>query len=113
MMQKMPRLCGDFSVENGGLIWDLYEDVRVYIAVDEGDCIVDIQKKGQLRQWVSLTHWHPRDEEILHTVRTLGTPGNGLVIDKVLFGETVRYMGPLSECPYSPKKLGRYYLVAK
>lgn len=119
MMLQTPDLCGRFELlsENGNIIWDLYENIRIEIGVDSVDCYFGVSKMLFGKAESGLTHWHPTAFEIYNEVCKIGKRGNVLVIRTFISGASVLYMGNKEDCPYKHGKrnmFGKlYYLEAK
>lgn len=115
MMLATPDLCGDFLIaENGNIHWNLYKDIQIEIGVHTEDCYFSIDKKlfGEIKS--EIIHWHPTNFEIYNDVCNIGMPGSVLVIQTIMSGASVLYMGDERNCPYSPNKkvlFGKYYYL--
>ena len=110
-MKSNPNLAGSFVLLSNGIEWRLFDKYVVLIGIS----YIGIEKILFGKFTDSLTHWHPDEEEIYDDICRLGTKGNVTVIHKNLFGETVLYSGPATDCKYKRKWLfGKYiYLYAK
>ena len=118
MMLQTPDLCGHFELlsDNGNIIWDLYDNIRIENGVDHGDCYLGISKMMFGKVESGLTHWHPTAFEIYNEVSKIGKRGN-LMIVRTFASGGVLYVGTKEDCPYPKSKrylFGKlYYLEAK
>lgn len=119
LMLQTPDLCGHFELlsEDGNIIWDLYENIRIEISVNSGDCYFGVSKMLFDKVESGITHWHPTSSEIYSEVCKIGKCGNVLIIRTFMGGAGVLYIGNKEDCPYKESKrhlLGKlYYLEAK
>ena len=119
MMLQTPDLCGHFELlsEDGNIIWNLYDNIRIEIGVNPGDCYLGVSKMlfGKVKS--ELTHWHPIPFEIYNEVCKIGKRGNVIIVRTFATGGGVLYIGGKEECPYQKSKrylFGKlYYLEAK
>lgn len=119
MMLQTPDLCGRFELlsEDGNIIWDLYDNIRIEISVDSGDCYLGVCKMPFVKVKSGLTHWHPTAFEIYNEVCKIGKRGNVMIVRTFASGGGVLYIGNKEDCPYQKNKrnlFGKlYYLEAK
>ena len=116
MMLQTPDLCGNFKLnDNGDLIeWDLFENIRVTIGANQGECYIGFSKFHFGKFEGEITHWHPEDYEIYDEVCKLGKPGNVTVLRSSFKSGAFLYSGAKSNCRYSPDKkvlFGKYYYL--
>ena len=114
MMLQTPDLCGTFELagDEGNIIWDLHENIRIEIGVDPRDCYFGVSEMlfGEVES--GITHWHPTVFEIYDEVCRVGKRGNVMVLRSTASGGTLMYSGSKADCPYSPDKkylFGKYY----
>ena len=110
-LKQTPGLCGTFSIESHGLIrWDLYEEHSYLIDVRGGDGYIDLFNRKHPHD--SITHWHPDPDDMYEELCNIGTPGHIIVVRYLhigpLFGASVQYIGPESECPKRVKRTGLF-----
>lgn len=119
MMLQTPDLCGHFELlsEDGNIIWNLYDDIRIEIGVAPHDCYLGVSKMLFGKVENGLTHWHPTSFEIYNEVCKIGKRGNVMIVRTFASGGGVLYIGNKEDCPYQKRKrylFGKlYYLEAK
>lgn len=119
MMLQTPDLCGKFELlsDNGNIIWDLYDNIRIEIGVEPNDCYLGVSKMLFGKVESGLTHWHPTAFEIYNEVCKIGKRGNVMVLRTFASGGGVLYIGNKKDCPYQKDKrylfAKLYYLEAK
>lgn len=119
MMLQTPDLCGRFELlsDDGNIIWDLYDNIRIEIGVDHNDCYLGVSKMLFGKVESGLTHWHPTSFEIYKEICKIGKRGNVMIVRTFASGGGVLYIGSKEECPYKESKrhfFGKlYYLEAK
>ena len=119
MMLQTPDLCGTFELlsDDGNIIWNLYDNIRIEIGVDPGDCYLGVSKMLFGKVVSGLTHWHPAAFEIYNEVCKIGKRGNVMILRTFASGGGVLYIGNKADCPYQKSKrylFGKlYYFEAK
>ena len=119
MMLQTPDLCGTFELlsDDGNIVWNLYDDIRIELGVDPHDCYLGVSKMLFGKVESGLTHWHPTAFEIYNEVRKIGKRGNVMILRTFASGGGVLYIGNKEDCPYQISKrylFGKlYYLEAK
>ena len=114
MMLQTPDLCGTFELagDEGNIIWDLHENIRIELGVDPRDCYFGVSEMLFGEAESGITHWHPTVFEIYDEVCRVGKRGNVMVLRSTASGGTLMYSGSKADCPYSPDKkylFGKYY----
>ena len=119
MMLQTPDLCGTFELlsDDGNIVWNLYDDIRIELGVDPHDCYLGVSKMLFGKVESGLTHWHPTAFEIYNEVCKIGKRGNVMILRTFASGGGVLYIGNKEDCPYQKSKrylFGKlYYLEAK
>ena len=119
MMLQTPDLCGTFELlsDDGNIVWNLYDDIRIELGVDPHDCYLGVSKMLFCKVESGLTHWHPTAFEIYNEVCKIGKRGNVMIVRTFASGGGVLYIGNKEDCPYQKSKrylFGKlYYLEAK
>ena len=119
MMLQTPDLCGTFELlsDDGNIVWNLYDDIRIELGVDPHDCYLGVFKMLFGKVESGLTHWHPTVFEIYNEVCKIGKRGNVMIVRTFASGGGVLYIGNKEDCPYQKSKrylFGKlYYLEAK
>ncbi len=119
MMLQTPDLCGTFELlsDDGNIIWNLYDNIRIELGVDPYDCYLGISKTLFGKVESGLTHWHPTAFEIYNAVRKIGKRGNVMIVRTWVSGGDVLYIGNKEDCPYQKSRRylfeKLYYLEAK
>ena len=119
MMLQTPGLCGYFELlsEDGNIIWNLYDGIRIELSVDSYDCYLGVMKMLFGKVESELTHWHPTAFEIYNEVCKIGKCGNVMIVRTFASGGGVLYIGNKEDCTYQKNKrylFGKlYYLEAK
>jgi len=81
------------------LVWPLYENAYVQAFCNDGDTAIDIVGNSVFTG--SVMHWHPKEDDMIDELYTLGKKGNLLVLKKSLLGTSVFYSGPSEAFPLS------------
>lgn len=118
MMIQAPGLCGKFElVDDGYIVWDLFENVGIQIDVSPQDGYLGLIESTHGKIGKEIFHMHPDMFEIYEQVCDLGTRGNVTVLCTSFVSAEMPYAGRKDMCPYSPneKFLLRkfYYLEAR
>lgn len=79
------------------LVWHLYKNAYVQAFCNDGDTAIDIVSDSVFAG--SIIHWHPREEDMIDELYTLGKKGNMLVLKKSLLGTSTFYSGPSGNFP--------------
>ncbi len=116
MMHQTPDLCGKFELSDDekNIVWMLYENIKIEIAVDSQDCYFGISEQLLGKNEIPITHWHPTMFEIYNEVYKVGKRGNVLVLRSIGDSGAFLYSGSKKDCPYSPDKKhlsGKYYYL--
>lgn len=111
MMNQAPDLGGEYYMgENGNIVWDLFDSIRIEIGVEYLG-IDEILPNGGTRE---ITHWHPTAEDVYNDICKVGKRGKILVIRTSLLSADLLYVGDKEECPYrkDQKRLfGKQYFL--
>ena len=99
---EMPDLHSKPELDGEILIWKLYENAYVRAYCDSYDTCIDIISTSILV--VSLTHWHPDEDDILNELYSLGKKGNIIVIQNSLLFKGVFYKGTPNEYRFDKNK---------
>ena len=98
---QMPNLHSLPELDGEILIWKLYENAYVRAYCDSYDTCIDIISNST---FLSLTHWHPDENDMFDELYTLGKKGNILVFKSSLMGTGVFYKGEPDKYRFNKNK---------
>ena len=105
-MIQNKKIGGKIELTEGELIVWTFDKVIYEIDIDE---YFGVFQNDKLRK--NIIHWHPEPYEIYDHICSIGEIGNVLVVQKMLGGARILYMGPKEKCPIKKNKirLGKTY----
>ncbi len=115
MMIQTPDLCGKFElVDDGYIVWDLFENVWIQMDVSPQDGYLGFIESAHGKSGKEIFHMHPDMFEIYEQVCDVGTRGNVTVLRTSFVSAEMLYAGRKDMCPYSPNKkflLHKFYYL--
>lgn len=96
LMKITPDLCGEFTLQNDTIFWDITDSISAVIY----DRFISLSVTGEKFANYS-DHWHPEVDEMYGEVCSIGRRGNIIVASKKARGDlNIEYIGYEQCCPF-------------
>ena len=104
MMKQNKEICGEYYIEENNIIWNLFEDIRIYINLCSPDCYIgfNLIKDDQLGK--EITHSHPGINYLYNEICNISKKDNIVIIHTTLFSTKLIYIGDKDKCPNKFKR---------